>query len=185
MFCLLAISLCFTACKKDDDNGTFVADDLSIDGGWSPIMIDTDLDEQSAAIVANIDPADLGGIAPDIYEQYLNSLALEMEALEDCKKDDFYVFFRSALVGFRNNDTVCEIGADPSTDAIIPDEAGWSASGQTLTISLGGGEQVVYTIVTLNNGSLILETTSAFRDDALNIGTDDQVTTTYTFEQRL
>lgn len=182
IYSILCITLLFGACKKDDDNGNFVADDLSVDGGWSILSIETDLDEQASTIVSKIPTADLGGVTPSIYEMFLVSTAQEQEDLQDCKKDDAYLFFRNGLVGFRNKNTICDTSAGEDSDAFIPDDASWSVVGEQLRISEGGAVQTNYNIITLAGNSLILEFREPFMDDALNISTDDEITVRYTLE---
>ena len=152
--CLVAVSLLFSSCKKEEPN-VVIEDDLSIDGGWSITSIETNLDDQAAAIAGSVNLSDLGGIDPDVYEMFLKSKAQELEQLEDCQKDDAYLFYRSGELGFKNRGTICEFGGTEDSDSIFSGPTTWSLSNNTLTFTDSEGS-ITYSIFSLAEQHLFL-----------------------------
>lgn len=174
-YLIMLASLFLSACNKEEAN-VFVEDDLSIDGGWSITSFETNLDEQAAAIAGSVSLSDLGGIDRETYEMFLESKAQELELLDDCKKDDAYLFYRSGELGFKNKGTICEFGADENSDSIFSGPTTWSVNGDQLTFRDDNGK-ITYTIFSIIGKEMILERIESFYDPTLDISTAHEIKT--------
>lgn len=174
---LFSLSCCmlFTACKKDEVD-QFTEDELSIDGGWSISSIETNLDEQAPAIAGSVSLSDLGGIDPSVYEMFLKSQAEELEMLDDCRKDDAYLYYRTGELGFKNKGTICEFGGEDDSDSLFKGSTTWSLNGDQLTFRDDNGT-ISYSIFSIIGKEMIWEKEETFYDPTLDISTSHEIRT--------
>ena len=173
--------LAFSGCNKDDDDNGPDTNDLTRQAGWQLDDIETNFTDFIPVFLEANDEAVTQ--VPDAFLEFtLQGLAAMINNPDACAKDDTYFFLPDGSTSVAFGPDECD-DEDFQFEGELDDNASWSISGNTLTLT-SGGVSFDYTIRTLNATTLVLffsepVTGSDFGIDDLNISEALEVEMTF------
>jgi len=176
---VLTACLFFTACNDDDDDSASNEVLLTISAGWSITAYETNLAELADDIAASIPEDELQGLSRDFYASLFEDIAAEINVVEACEADDIFIFLEDGTLSYTDSGTDC--GEDGEADAPYESNSSWNLDGDQLTMTSADGESTVFTIETLTDSRLIIESSEDFEEEEFDVSLDQDLITRIEF----
>ncbi len=141
------------SCNDEDDSPEFSEEDLTREDGWRQQERECNYDEIATA---NINTSDtLSALEKQAAITLVTNITAEIESVEDCERDDTYIFAESGDFEFVAGNNECQ-GQD---DELTEFPASWEMDANTLIITDADGEKHHAEIKTLTASELVFRIT--------------------------
>ena len=150
LFVLSTAVLLTVGCDEGDENGSeYSEEDLTREDGWRQQDRDCNYEEVATVMINNSDTLTI--TEKDAAIQTALNITAEINSVEDCQKDDTYIFAESGDFEFVAGNNNCQ----ENDDELMNFPANWELEGNTLIINDVEGNTHDAEIKTLTETELV------------------------------